>query len=242
MTQYLDYSPDLSVVCDFRGTTIDLNHPLSLALLKVGGKPKGNDSPFAWTSPNGISGVITYNARRMFTESGHFVVWEDKTLLDVFLSTLTTGKVHPFFESVGLPWGPPLLWGAAAVVNYMNSLLQGLKEMKTEGIDAVWGGKWSLPSGIVGIEDLRGRSLREGLLLAILRELKEEAGVVLPDFVVEQVVLTPRIEVARVKTQMFGVFKPTELPEIKSGEELKFGTVGFYAVNAEVLFAYNNFI
>lgn len=196
-------------------------------LVEAGAEPVGDASPFPALfegEDEYLLGRTGYKWRRAFTEAGDCGLG-GFTLLEA----VQAGAEHPFWDEVNLP-GPPMFWGAAAVVYTPAGFVLGKKKEETpEGVDAVFGGTNTIPAGIVGFEDLKpGRTLEEALTLASLRELEEEAELELqPDEFTRGEIF---LEWKRAKQQWFGIFEldyTPDLPTSVPGKGLEFGSVGY---------------
>lgn len=215
-----NHSPHLPV----SDTVITPAHPLwkrleGQALLK------GDDHLFPVHFSSGDVWKIEYRVRHGYTRAsacdlGGF------TLLDAFLA----GDSHPFWRSVGLP-GVPMLWGASSIVTWRDRVLLGLKKPGLQ-----FGGLLTPPgSGIVDVQDFeQGGTLRDILIRAALRELKEETN--------ERLILSPAqvshfettVEQARCKWQAFVHIQLDELPELPEyGDYDEFEYLRFMGFSSE---------
>ncbi len=110
--------------------------------------------------------------------------WSDaaKRSLDLggvsLIEAWRVGNEHPFWNLAGLP-GVPLLFGVATDVRWRESRILGVKKPTMRGrIPSTFGGKLTIPGGILGFSDLiQGRSLGEALISGGLRELLQETGI-----------------------------------------------------------------
>jgi len=228
MQMYSSLTTDLGIRFSLTEQVIDANHQLWQRLAQAGAKLKGDETTFPVVFGNQIA-QITYQVHRGYTEAGQIDLG-GYTLLDAILA----GSEHKFWEEVNLP-GPLGLWGTAAIVIANDQILLGKKAEKTKDVSAVFAGTWTPPAGIVDVQDLAFRTLKEALIAGALRELREETGL---QFNQDDLLSSPTVQVffeqARCKQQAFVFCHLNGLPnEIPGGTEFEFSDKGFFGFSPE---------